>query len=134
MSEILKNGNYSRYNILFLCNVNRIDGIAMEGVLHGSDPPSVRSLYSADAICSIDPENDVVDKPGPVEGLSDDERALLGEALRALRRQRGQAWNAACDAAAAKGKRPPPLREYGIEDIKRLARRLGVTAPHWLEE
>jgi hypothetical protein len=30
--------------------------------------------------------------------------------------------------------RPPPLRDYGIEDIKRLARRLGVTAPHWLEE
>jgi len=91
-------------------------------------------LYSADATCSIDSENDIVDKPDPVEGLSDDERALLGEALRALRRQRGRAWNAACDAAAAKGKRPPPLHDYGIEHIKRLARRLGVTAPHWLEE
>ena len=74
-----------------------------------------------------------MDTPDPVEGLSD-ERALLGEALRALRRQRGRAWNAACDAAEAKGKRPPALRDYGIEDIKRLARRLGVTAPHWLEE
>ena len=83
---------------------------------------------------SIDPENDVVDKPDPVEGLSDDERALLGEALRALRRQRGRAWNAACDAATAKGERSPSLQDYVIEDIKRLARRLGVTAPHWLEE
>lgn len=73
-------------------------------------------------------------KPPPVEGLSDDERALLGEALRALRRERGQAWNAACDAAEAEGKRRPSLRAYGIEDIKRLARRLGVGATHWMEE
>ena len=68
-------------------------------------------------------------KSDPVDGLSDDERALLGEALRALRRKRGQAWNAACDAAAAQRKRPPPLREYGIEGIKRLARRIGELRP-----
>ncbi len=73
-------------------------------------------------------------KPDPIDGLSDDERTLLGEALRALRRERGQAWNAACDAAEAQGKRRPSLRGYGIEDIRRLARRLGVAATHPLEE
>ncbi len=73
-------------------------------------------------------------KPEPIEGLSDEERALLGEALRALRRERGAAWNAACDAAEAAGKRRPALRPYGIDAIKRLARRLGVGATHWSEE
>jgi hypothetical protein len=73
-------------------------------------------------------------KQAPIEGLSDDERALLGDALRALRRERGQAWNAACDAAEAEGKRRPSLRAYGIADIKRLARRLGVGATHWMEK
>jgi hypothetical protein len=38
-----------------------------------------------------------------MEGLSDEERALLGEALRALRRERGKAWNAAGDVAEAVG-------------------------------
>ena len=75
-----------------------------------------------------------MNKPEPIEGLSEDERALLGEALRVLRRERGQAWNAACDAADAEGKRRPSLRAYGIEDIRRLARRLGVGAKHWSEE
>ena len=74
------------------------------------------------------------DKPVRVSGLSDDERALLGEALRALRRERGAAWNVACDAAEARGKRSPSLRAYGIWDITRLARRLGVRAAHWMEE
>ena len=69
----------------------------------------------------------------PVEGLSDDERVLLGEALRALRTQRGKAWNAACDAAEAAGKRRPSLRPYGIDEITRLARRLGVGSTHWAE-
>ena len=70
----------------------------------------------------------------PIGDLSDEERTLLGEALRALRRERGEAWNAACDAAERQAKRPPPIRAYGIEDIKRLARRLGVPATHWMEE
>lgn len=73
-------------------------------------------------------------KPEPIEGLSDAEKALLGEALRVLRRERGRAWNAACDAAEAQGRRPPSLRAFGIEEIKRLARRFGVRAPHWMEE
>ena len=73
-------------------------------------------------------------KPEIIEGLSDEERALLREALRALRRDRGKAWNAACDAAEAAGKRRPSLKAYGIEDIKRLARRFGVRATHWLED
>lgn len=73
-------------------------------------------------------------KPTPVEGLSDDELKLLIEALRALRHQRGKAWNAACDAALAAGKRQPSLRSAGIEDIQRLARRLGGRATHWSEE
>lgn len=67
----------------------------------------------------------------PIDGLKDEERQLLGEALRALRRERGLAWNAACDAAAAMGKRAPSLRRFGIPEIKRLARRLGVGATHW---
>ncbi len=72
-------------------------------------------------------------KPERVESLSDDERTLLGEALRALRRERGKAWNAACDAAEAAGKRRPSLRPYGIDAIKRLARRLGGGPTHPLE-
>jgi len=80
------------------------------------------------------PETDIVRKQDPIDGLSDDERALLGEALRALRRERGRAWNDACDAAEAQGKRRPSLRTYSIEDIKRLARRLGIRATHWSEE
>jgi len=63
--------------------------------------------------------------------LSDEERALLGEALRALRLERDKAWNAACDAAQAAGKkRRPSLRPYGIDEIKRLARRLGTGPTH----
>ena len=69
-----------------------------------------------------------------IEGLSDEERALLREALRALRRDRGKAWNATCDAAEAAGRRRPSLKAYGIDDIKRLARRFGVRATHWLED
>ena len=53
-------------------------------------------------------------KTTSVEGLSDDERELLIEALRALRHQRGKAWNAACDAALAVNKRQPSLRSAGI--------------------
>lgn len=83
---------------------------------------------------SIDLEDDILAKPEPIEGLSDEERALLGEALRALRRERGKAWNAACDAAEAAGKRRPPLRPYGIDEIKRLARRLGIGPTHWTGE
>jgi hypothetical protein len=72
----------------------------------------------------------------PIAGLSDDERKLLIEALTALRRVRGQAWNLACDAAEAHGKRSPSLRQFGIDDIKRLARRIGGRSAHthWLEE
>ncbi len=73
-------------------------------------------------------------RPEPIAGLSDEERALLGDALRALRRERGKVWNAACDAAEAAGKRRPSLRRYGIDEIKRLARRLGVGPTHWMEE
>jgi len=59
--------------------------------------------------CSIDPENSILGKPEPIDGLSDDERALLGEALCALRRKRGRAWNTACDAAEAQAKVPSRL-------------------------
>ena len=75
-----------------------------------------------------------MDKREPIAGLSDDERMLLGEALCALRRERGAAWNAACDAAEAQAKRQPSLRPYGIEDIRRLARRLSTRVTHWTEE
>lgn len=65
--------------------------------------------------------------------LSEEERALLGEALSALRRERGKAWNAACNRAEALGKQRPSLRPYGIDEITRLARRFGTKAPHWTE-
>lgn len=74
------------------------------------------------------------DGPRRVSGLSADEKALLGEALRVLRRERGAAWSAACDEAEAQGGRVPSLRAYGIPAIKRLARRLGIRATHWMEE
>jgi hypothetical protein len=66
--------------------------------------------------------------------LSDSERTLLQEALTSLRRERGKAWNAACDAADAQGKRHPSLRSYGIDDIQRLARRFGIRSTYWLEQ
>ena len=77
-----------------------------------------------------------MNKPEPIAGLSDDERKLLIEGLTALRRERGQAWNVAFDVAVANGKRQPSLRQFGIDDIKRLARRIGGRAAHthWLEE
>ena len=67
------------------------------------------------------------------EGLSAEERALLGEALSALRRERGRAWGAACDRAEAEGKQRPSLRAYGIDEIERLACRFGTKALHWTE-
>ena len=73
------------------------------------------------------PEADLADR------LSDDERVLLGQALSALRRERGKAWNAACDLAESQGKRRPPLKPYGIDDIQRLARRFGTNALPWTE-
>lgn len=65
--------------------------------------------------------------------LSEEERVLLGEALSALRRERGAAWNAACDRAEALGKRRPSLRQYGIGEITRLARRFDTKALHWTQ-
>ncbi len=72
-------------------------------------------------------------KQARIGGLSDEEIALLAEAFSALRKDRGQAWNAACDIAEAQGKRRPSLRPYGIDDIKCLARRFGIAATHWSE-
>ena len=60
-------------------------------------------------------------------------RVLWGQALSALRRERGKAWNAACDQAEVQGKQRPSLKPYGIEEIKRLARRFGTHALHWTE-
>ena len=68
-----------------------------------------------------------------ISGLAPEEKALLAEALSALRRDRGAYWNAACDKAEAEGRRAPPLKDFQIPDINRLAKRLGVKALHWLE-
>jgi len=65
--------------------------------------------------------------------LSAEERALLGEAFSALRRERGKSWIDACHHADEQGKRRPGLRMTGIEEIKRLARRFGTKALHWTE-
>jgi predicted XRE-type DNA-binding protein len=66
-------------------------------------------------------------------GCSAEERVLLGEALSALRRERGKAWIDACRRADEHGKRRPGLRTAGIDEIKRLARRFDTKALHWTE-
>ncbi len=73
-------------------------------------------------------------KPELVVGLSDTERHLVIEALRALRRERGKAWNDASDIAEKTGQTSPPLEDYGIGDIEWLAHRFGGSAHHWSEE
>lgn len=70
----------------------------------------------------------------PVEGLSDAERVILVDGLRALRKERAAAWNLACDAADATGRRRPPVRQFGIHDIIRLAERLGGSVGHRLDD
>lgn len=69
----------------------------------------------------------------PIKGLDEDELALLVEALKALRAKRGKAWNTTCDVAEEAHKRPPSLKKYGIDDIRRLARRLGCGKTHWMD-
>lgn len=66
----------------------------------------------------------------PVDGLSDAERLMLVDGLRALRKKRGKAWNEAYDAADAAGRRRPALRQFGIHHILRLAERLGGSIAH----
>jgi len=77
--------------------------------------------------------NAAVPKADLADGLSAEERVLLGEAFSALRRERGKAWIAACHRADERGKRRPGLQTAGIDEIKRLARRFGTTALHWME-
>jgi hypothetical protein len=55
---------------------------------------------------------------------------LLAEAFTALRRERGRAWNAACDVAEAAGKQQSALKPYGLDEIRRLAQRFGITKTH----
>ncbi|EBP4001564.1 hypothetical protein S301_23620 [Salmonella enterica subsp. enterica] len=69
----------------------------------------------------------------PIRGLDEAEIALLIDALTALRAERGKAWSVACDLAQVANKRPPSLKKYGIDEIKRLARRLGARKTHWLD-
>ncbi len=69
----------------------------------------------------------------PIAELTEAEWMLLGEALRALRRERAEAWNLACDAAEALGNKRPSLKPYGIASTRRLARRLGCPPTHWME-
>jgi hypothetical protein len=69
----------------------------------------------------------------PIRGLDEEEIALLIDALTALRAERGKAWNTACDIAQVANKRPPSLKRYGIDEITRLARRLGAKKTHWLD-
>ncbi len=69
----------------------------------------------------------------PIAELTEAKRMLLGEALKALRREQAEAWNLACDAAEAHDKKRPSLRPYTIASIRRLARRLGCPPTHWME-
>jgi hypothetical protein len=78
--------------------------------------------------------NGALPRAEPVEGLSDAERRLVIEGLQALRRERGRAWNIACDIAEQAGRKRPALAPYGIAEIEKLARRFGGTAPHWSDE
>ncbi|MHB9832748.1 hypothetical protein [Pseudomonas savastanoi] len=69
-----------------------------------------------------------------IEGLSDAERELVIKGLQALRRERGFAWNVACDVAALSNVTvSPSLSLYGITEIEHLARRFGGSALHWSE-
>jgi hypothetical protein len=68
-----------------------------------------------------------------VSGLDSEERALLVAALVALRHERGRDWREACRIADDRGDMEPRLDAYGIEQIKRLARRLGGEARHWMD-
>lgn len=49
----------------------------------------------------------------PIDGLSNAERTMLIDGLRALRKERGKAWNDASDADAA-GRHRPALRQFGM--------------------
>lgn len=69
-----------------------------------------------------------------VEDLSEAERQLVIKGLRALRRERGLAWNVACDIATQREAKAPPLAHYEITEIEQLARRFGGTDPHWMDE
>ncbi|WP_375428912.1 hypothetical protein [uncultured Sphingomonas sp.] len=73
-------------------------------------------------------------KPDPIiTGLDDADRALLVDALAALRDQRGRDWNAACDRAERLGEARPSLTPFEIDPIVQLARRLGGDAKYRLE-
>lgn len=65
--------------------------------------------------------------------LDPEDRDLLIRGLRALRFLRGKRWVDACRGAALHGRPDPPLENYGIEEIKALARRLGGEASHWMD-
>ena len=69
----------------------------------------------------------------PIDGLSDAERTMLIDGLRALRKERGKSWNDACDASDAAGRRRPALRQFGVHDIIQLAQRLGGSVAHRLD-
>jgi hypothetical protein len=77
-------------------------------------------------------ESDTLGKRPPVEGLNDEERALLGEALRALRTEAGKPGTR---HVVLLRQRESAARQsgLGIDEIKRLARRLGVGPTHWAE-
>ena len=64
-----------------------------------------------------------------ISGLAPEEKALLAEALSALRRDRGAYWNAACDKAEAEGRRAPPLNDFQIPDINNLINLRGDPNP-----
>jgi len=51
---------------------------------------------------------------------------MLIDGLRALRKERGKAWNEACDAAEAAGRHRPPLQPFGIDNIVNLEEGDGV--------
>ncbi len=71
--------------------------------------------------------------PIDTSGMNEADMKLLAAAFRVLRRERGKAWNAACDVAEAQSKRRPALKPSGIDDIRRLARRFGIRETHWSE-
>lgn len=66
-----------------------------------------------------------------ITGLSEDERALLIEALCALRDARGRDWRDACRRADELRRRRPGLARMRLPELTRLARRLGGRAAHW---
>ncbi|QCP54300.1 hypothetical protein FAZ95_35655 [Trinickia violacea] len=66
---------------------------------------------------------------GLVASISDDDRALLVEALDLLLRERTGAHRLSREIAMSRGEREPDVCEFGMVDILRLSRKIAEGMP-----